>query len=46
MVVVCAGAARSGTVAMALSFAGHASVKHPAAGFVAGWEKAGESIVR
>jgi rhodanese-related sulfurtransferase len=41
IVVVCASAVRSGYVAESLSFKGYTNVKHLAAGFVAGWEKAG-----
>ena len=44
IVVVCASAVRSGYVAEALSFKGYTNVKHLAAGFVAGWEKAGYPV--
>lgn len=44
IVVVCASAVRSGYVAQALSFKGYTNVKHLAAGFVAGWEKAGYPV--
>ncbi|MBP1775766.1 MAG: hypothetical protein H6Q86_1772 [candidate division NC10 bacterium] len=44
VVVVCASAVRSGYVAQALSFKGYTNVKHLAAGFVAGWEKAGYPV--
>jgi rhodanese-related sulfurtransferase len=44
IVVVCASAVRSGYVVEALSFKGYTNVKHLAAGFVAGWEKAGYPI--
>jgi len=46
IVVVCASAVRSGYVAMALSFKGYTNVKHLAAGYVAGWEKAGYPVVK
>lgn len=46
IVVVCASAVRSGYVAMALSFKGYSNVKHLAAGYVAGWEKAGYPVKR
>ena len=46
IVVVCASAVRSGYVTMALSFKGYTNVKHLAAGYVAGWEKAGYPIVK
>jgi len=44
IVVVCASAVRSGYVAESLSFKGYTNVKHLAAGFVAGWEKAGYPV--
>jgi len=44
IVVVCASAVRSGYVTMALSFMGYENVKHLAAGYVAGWEKAGYPV--
>lgn len=44
IVVVCASAVRSGYVAQALSFKGYTNVKHLAAGFIAGWEKAGYPV--
>jgi len=44
VVVVCASAVRSGYVAQALSFKGYTNVKHLAAGYVAGWEKAGYPV--
>jgi len=44
IVVICASAVRSGYVAEALSFKGYTNVKHLAAGFVAGWEKAGYPV--
>jgi len=44
IVVVCASAVRSGYVAQALSFKGYTNVKHLAAGYVAGWEKAGYPV--
>ena len=44
IVVVCASAVRSGYVAQSLSFKGYTNVKHLAAGFVAGWEKAGYQV--
>lgn len=44
IVVVCASAVRSGYVAKALSFKGYTNVKHLAAGFIAGWEKAGYAV--
>ena len=46
IVVVCASAVRSGYVAMALSFKGYTNVKHLAAGYVAGWQKAGYPVVK
>jgi rhodanese-related sulfurtransferase len=46
IVVVCAAAVRSGYAAMALSFKGYTNVKHLAAGYVAGWEKAGYPVVK
>ena len=46
IVVVCAATVRSGYVAMALSFKGYTNVKHLAAGYVAGWEKAGYPVVK
>lgn len=46
IVVVCASAVRSGYVAMALSFKGYSNAKHLAAGYVAGWEKAGYPVKR
>jgi len=46
IVVVCASAVRSGYVAMALSFKGYSNVKHLAAGYIAGWEKAGYPVVK
>ena len=46
IVVVCAAAVRSGYVAMALSFKGYTNVKHLAASYVAGWEKAGYPVVK
>jgi rhodanese-related sulfurtransferase len=44
IVVVCASAVRSGYVVEALSIKGYTNVKHLAAGFIAGWEKAGYPI--
>jgi rhodanese-related sulfurtransferase len=44
IVVVCASAVRSGYVVEALSFKGYTNAKHLAAGFVAGWEKAGYPV--
>jgi rhodanese-related sulfurtransferase len=44
IVVICASAVRSGYVAQALSFKGYTNVKHLAAGYVAGWEKAGYPV--
>lgn len=44
IVVVCASAVRSGYVVEALSFKGYTNVKHLAAGFIAGWEKAGYPV--
>jgi rhodanese-related sulfurtransferase len=44
IVVVCASAVRSGYVAMSLTFQGYTNVKHLAAGYVAGWEKAGYPV--
>jgi rhodanese-related sulfurtransferase len=44
IVVICASAVRSGYVVEALSFKGYTNVKHLAAGFVAGWEKAGYPV--
>jgi rhodanese-related sulfurtransferase len=44
IVVVCASAVRSGYVTEALAFKGYTNVKHLAAGFVAGWEKAGYPV--
>jgi rhodanese-related sulfurtransferase len=46
IVVVCASAVRSGYVTMALSFKGYTNVKHLAAGYIAGWEKAGYPVVK
>ncbi len=46
IVVICASAVRSGYVAMAMSFKGYTNVKHLAAGYVAGWEKAGYPVVK
>ena len=46
IVVVCASAVRSGYVAMALNFKGYSNVKHLAAGYVAGWEKAGYPVTK
>ena len=40
IVVICAAAVRSGYVVEALNFKGYTNVKHLAAGFIAGWEKA------
>ena len=45
-VVICASAVRSGYVVEALSFKGYTNVKHLAAGFIAGWEKAGYPVVK
>jgi rhodanese-related sulfurtransferase len=44
VVVVCASAVRSGYVTQALAFQGYTNVKHLAAGFIAGWEKAGYPV--
>jgi rhodanese-related sulfurtransferase len=44
IVVVCASAVRSGYVVEALNFKGYTNVKHLAAGYVAGWEKAGYPV--
>ncbi len=46
IVVICAGAVRSGYVVEALTFKGYSNVKHLAAGYVAGWEKAGYPVVK
>lgn len=46
IVVICAAAVRSGYVAMALNFKGYSNVKHLAAGYIAGWEKAGYPVVK
>jgi len=46
VVVVCASAVRSGYATMALSFKGYTNVKHLAAGYIAGWEKAGYPVVK
>jgi rhodanese-related sulfurtransferase len=46
IVVVCASAVRSGYVVEALAFKGYMNVKHLAAGYVAGWEKAGYPVVK
>jgi len=46
IVVVCASAVRSGYVVEALSFKGYKNAKHLAAGFVAGWEKAGYPVAK
>jgi rhodanese-related sulfurtransferase len=46
IVVVCASAVRSGYVTMALSFKGYTNVKHLAAGYIAGWGKAGYPVVK
>ena len=46
IVVVCASAVRSGYVAMALNFRGYSNVKHLAAGYVAGWAKAGYPVTK
>lgn len=46
IVVICASAVRSGYVVEALSFKGYTNVKHLAAGFTAGWEKAGYPVVK
>jgi rhodanese-related sulfurtransferase len=44
IVVICASAVRSGYVVQALTFKGYTNVKHLAAGYVAGWEKAGYPV--
>jgi len=44
IVVVCAGAVRSGYVAMALSFQGYSNVKHLGRGYVAAWQNAGYPV--
>jgi rhodanese-related sulfurtransferase len=44
IVVVCASAVRSGYVVEALTFKGYTNVKHLAAGYIAGWEKAGYPV--
>ena len=44
IVVVCAGAVRSGYVAMALSFQGYTNVKHLGRGYVVAWQNAGYAI--
>ena len=46
VVVICASAVRSGYATMALSFKGYTNVKHLAAGYIAGWEKAGYPVVK
>jgi len=44
VVVVCASAVRSGYVTQALALQGYTNVKQLAAGFIAGWEKAGYPV--
>ena len=46
IVVICASAVRSGYATMALNFKGYSNVKHLAAGYIAGWEKAGYPVVK
>lgn len=46
IVVICASAVRSGYVVEALTFKGYTNTKHLAAGFIAGWEKAGHPVVK
>jgi len=46
IVVVCASAVRSGYVVEALAFKGYTNTKHLAAGFIAGWEKAGHPVAK
>jgi rhodanese-related sulfurtransferase len=46
IVVICASAVRSGYVVEALAFKGYTNVKHLAAGYVAGWEKAGYPVMK
>lgn len=46
IVVICASAVRSGYATMALNFKGYGNVKHLAAGFMAGWQKAGYPVVK
>lgn len=46
IVVICASAVRSGYVVEALSFKGYTNVKHLAAGYIAGWDKAGYPAVK
>jgi rhodanese-related sulfurtransferase len=46
IVVICAAAVRSGYVVEALTFKGYTNVMHLAAGYIAGWEKAGYPVVR
>jgi rhodanese-related sulfurtransferase len=46
IVVVCASAVRSGYVTQTLAFKGYTNVKHLAAGYIAGWEKAGYPVKR
>ena len=46
IVVICAAAVRSGYVVEALTFKGYTNVKHLAAGYIAGWEKAGYPVVK
>jgi rhodanese-related sulfurtransferase len=44
IVVVCAGAVRSGYVVQALSYKGYTNVKHLARGFGAAWQAAGYPV--
>ncbi len=44
VVVICAGAVRSGYVVMALKEKGYSNVKHLGQGFVAAWQKAGYPV--
>jgi rhodanese-related sulfurtransferase len=46
VVVICAGAVRSGYVVMALREMGYISVKHLGQGFVAAWQKAGYPVAK
>jgi rhodanese-related sulfurtransferase len=46
IVIVCAGAVRSGYVVMALKERGYSNVRHLAQGFVPAWQKAGYSVVK
>ena len=46
IVVICAGAVRSGYVVMALKEKGYTNVKHLGQGFVTAWQKAGYPVAK